>query len=172
MVIDSLVTRLRYSESYSDSLNGFIETVQVRGTDLIFLNKVLGPLSSVQLQSAVLDTLSMRVSGNDLLAYGKMNMYYHDLKVRFLQNGQPRKQGVFKKIMAFIANNFVIRHNNEKRTGQVFFIRMNDRSAVQYLIKTIFSGAASSVGAKNYHKQMRRYNKDLKGRHLPPVDFN
>ncbi len=174
VLIDSLITRLRYAESYSDSLNGFIETLQARamGTDLLFLNKVLAPISSVELQSAVLDTMSMRVSGNDLLAYGKMNLYYHDLKVRFLQNGQESKRGFLKSLQTFIANSFVIKNKNAKRTGRVFFIRMNDRSAVQYLVKTMFSGVASSVGAKNNRKLMRRYNKELKGRHLPPVDFN
>lgn len=172
LLIDSLVTRFRYAESYSDSLNGFIETVQAKGTDLLFLNKVLGPISSVELQSAVLDSLSMRVSGNDVLAYGKMNFYYRDLKVRFLQNGQESKRGFLKSLQTFIANSFVIKNKNTRRTGRVFFIRMNDRSAVQYLVKTIFSGVANSVGAKNNKKLMRRYNKDLKERHLPPVDFN
>jgi hypothetical protein len=34
------------------------------------------------------------------------------------------------------------------------------------------SGVASSVGAKKNKRLMRRYNKQLKIRQLPPIDFD
>jgi hypothetical protein len=129
-------------------------------------------MTSVKIQSGMLDTVSMRAVANEHLAYGDMKMFYHDLKIKFLRNGDETKRTFITSLITFVANSFVIRNNNKSRTGKVFFLRDRERSAVSYLIKIAMSGIASSVGAKSNRKITRRYKKFIHLRNLPPVDYD
>jgi hypothetical protein len=128
-------------------------------------------MASVKLVSGELDTLSMRAIGREYLALGEMKMYYDNLKIELLKKGTDSGKTFFTRLKNFIANTFVIRRNNHTRTGAVFFIRQRDRSAINYLIKITISGMASSVGAKNNKKMLRRYAQELEKRKLPPIDM-
>jgi hypothetical protein len=139
---------------------------------MLYLNKILPALSSVKLQSGYLDTLTMRAVGQDYLSLGEMKMYYHDLKVQFLKNGKEEKKRFLQGLMTFIANSFVIKNENKKRVGVVYFPRLRDRSFINYYIKIATSGIASSVGAKKNKRLMKKYNRQLKVRQLPPIDFD
>jgi hypothetical protein len=139
---------------------------------MLYLNKILPALSSIKLQSGYLDTLTMRAVGQDYLSLGEMRMYYHDLKVQFLKNGSEEKKRFLQGLMTFIANSFVIKNENKKRVGVVYFPRLRDRSFINYFIKIAMSGVASSVGAKKNKRLMKRYNKQIKVRQLPPIDFD
>jgi len=139
---------------------------------MLYLNKILPALSSVKLQSGYLDTLTMRAVGQDYLSLGEMKMYYHDLKVQFLKNGSEEKKRFLQGLMTFIANSFIIKNENKKRVGVVYFPRLRDRSFINYYIKIAMSGVASSVGAKKNKRLMKRYNKQIKVRQLPPIDFD
>jgi hypothetical protein len=139
---------------------------------MLYLNKILPALSSIKLQSGYLDTLTMRAIGQDYLSLGEMRMYYHDLKVQFLKNGSEEKKRFLQGLMTFIANSFVIKNENKKRVGVVYFPRLRDRSFINYFIKIAMSGVASSVGAKKNKRLMKRYNKQIKVRQLPPIDFD
>ena len=114
----------------------------------------------------------MRAVGREYLSLGEMQMYYHDLKIRFLKNGIETKKTFLTRIITFLANSFVVKKNNKSRTGNVFYIRDRDKSAINYLIKIAMSGMASSVGAKNNKKMIRRYKRELEKRNLPPIDFD
>ena len=171
-LLDSMWLRLRIRESYSDSLSGFFMTLRIRPANLLLLNPLLVPLSSVKLQSGHLDTLSMRAVGKEYFAFGEMKMYYKDLKVRFLKDGNETKKNFLKNLMTFVANSFVIKNKNISRRGRVFFIRLRDRSALNYLVKISMSGVASSVGAKGNQKIFRKYKKELRRHNLPPFDYD
>ncbi len=171
-LMDSIWIRLRIRESYLDSLAGFLMTVRMKPADLTVLNPVLMPLSSVKLLSGYLDTLSLRAAGKDYLAYGEMKMFYRSLKVKFLKNGNETKKSFLTSLITFVANSFVIRNKNTSRTGRVFFIRLRDRSAMNYLVKTTMSGVASSIGARGNHKILRKYKKEIRQRNLPPIDYD
>ncbi|MEO7922633.1 MAG: hypothetical protein ABIR30_03085 [Chitinophagaceae bacterium] len=166
-VMDSAWVRMKVKESYTDSLHGFLMTVQMKPVDLTVFNSALVPLSGIKLESGWLDTLSMRAVGREYLSLGEMKMYYHDLKVRILKNGDENK----KSFLTGLAN-LLIKNKNESRTGNVFFIRKRDRSAINYLIKIAMSGIASSIGVKGNKKMMRKYRKELEERRLPPIDFD
>jgi len=170
-LMDSIWTRLWVNQSYTDSLGGFIMTLRMKPNDLSLLNPVLMPLSSVKLQSGFLDTLSMRAAGSEYLAFGEMKMYYHDLKVKFLKNGSETKKSFLTSLITFVAKSFIVKNKNTSRTGRVFFIRMQDRSVFQYLVKIAMSGVASSVGAKSNKKILRKYRRELRQRKLPAFDI-
>ncbi|HET9746120.1 MAG TPA: hypothetical protein VFP97_10420 [Chitinophagaceae bacterium] len=171
-LLDSGWIRLRTRESYLDSLSGFLITVRMRPHSMMYLNQILPALSSIKLQSGYLDTLTMRAIGRDDISLGEMRMYYHDLKVQFLKNGREDKKTFLRGLMTFIANSFIIKNENKKRVGVVYFPRLRDRSFINYYIKIAMSGVASSVGAKKNKRLMKRYNKTLKVRQLPGVDFD
>ena len=139
---------------------------------LLYLNPVLGPLASVKLQSGWLDTLSMRAVGKEYLSLGEMRMYYHGMKIQFLRNGSEDKKRFLTGLMTFIANSFVIKKDNKRRVGIVYFPRLRDRSFINYYIKIAMSGVASSVGARKNKKLLRKYRKEIKLRQLPPIDFD
>lgn len=171
-LLDSGWIRLRTRESYLDTLSSFLITLRMQPHSMLYLNKILPALSSVKLQSGYLDTLTMRAVGQDYLSLGEMKMYYHDLKVQFLKNGSEEKKRFLQGLITFIANSFVIKNDNKKRVGVVYFPRLRDRSFINYFIKIAMSGVASSVGAKKNKRLMKRYNKQIKIRQLPPIDFD
>ncbi len=171
-LMDTAWIRLRTRESYLDTLSGFLLTLRMRPGDLQYLNPVLAPLASVKLQSGYLDTLNMRVVGQEYISLGQMKMFYHDLKVQFLRNSGEEKKRFLTGLLTFIANSFVIKNKNDKHAGVVYFPRLRDRSFINYYIKIVMSGMASSVGAKNNKKLLRKYKKQIKLRQLPPIDFD
>lgn len=171
-LMDTAWIRLRVKESYTDSLGGFLMTFRMKPADLTALNSALIPLASAKLESGLLDTLSMRAVGREFLSLGEMKMFYHNLKVRLLKNGDEKKKTFLTGLISFLANSFVVKKNNSSRIGQVFFIRDRNRSAINYLIKIAMSGMSSSVGAKSNKKMMRKYKKELEKRNLPPIDFD
>lgn len=171
-LMDTAWIRLRTRESFIDTLSGFLITVRMKPGPLLYLNPVLSPLASVKLQSGNLDTLSMRAVGKEYLSLGEMRMFYHDLKIEFLRNGSEDKKRFLTGLMTFIANSFVIKKENKKRVGVVYFPRLRDRSFINYYIKITLSGVASSVGARKNKKLLRRYKKQIKVRQLPPIDFD
>ena len=171
-LMDTVWVRLRVKESYTDSLSGFSMTLRMKPGDLTVLNSALLPTLSVKLLSGTLDTLSMRAVGREYLALGEMIMLYKNLKVQFLKNGKEAKKTLLTRLLTFAANTFIIKRNNLNRKGNVFYIRNRDKSAINYLIQIAISGMASSVGAKNNRRMIRRYSKELEQRRLPPIDFN
>ncbi len=171
-LMDTAWIRLRVKESYTDTLGGFLMTLRMKPADLTVLNPALIPLASIKLESGFLDTLSMRAVGREYLSLGEMQMFYHDLKIRILKNGNEINKPFLNSVLSFLANSFVVKKNNKSRTGNVFFIRNRDRSAINYLIKIAMSGMASSAGLKSNKKMIRRYKKELEKRNLPPIDFD
>ncbi|MBK9570271.1 MAG: hypothetical protein IPO53_10410 [Chitinophagaceae bacterium] len=170
-LMDKAWIRLGVKESYTDTSGGFRMTLYMKPVDLTIFNAALLPLTSVQLVSGLLDTLSMRAIGREYLSLGEMKMYYHNLKVRFLKDGDGMKKTFRNRLITFFANSFVLKNKNTSRTGRVFFIRDRERSAINYLIKIASSGIASSVGISSNRKMLRTYKRELKEQNLPPVDF-
>lgn len=165
---DTLLTEVQVKQSYTDSLGGFLMTGQMGPSDLRLLNPALASLASAELKSGQLDTMSMRVVGRDYLAFGEMKMFYHDLKVRVTRPG--KKRTIFSGIATFFANT-LIKNENKSRTGTVFFIRWRDRSAINYLVKIALNGMISSVGVKKNKKLIRKYEREIKSKNLPPVEL-
>lgn len=171
-LMDSIWTRITVNESYTDTAGGFLMTVQMKPADATVLNPVLIPLGSVKIIKGLLDTLSMTAVGREYQAIGKMKMLYHDLKIKILMDGDENKRKFSNSLKNFFANSFVIRNKNTSRTADVFFIRIRDRSAINYIIKIALNGIAGSVGVKATMKTLRKFKKELRRTNLPPIDFD
>jgi hypothetical protein len=170
-LLDTVWLRLRVKESYTDSLNGFLMTLRLKPTDMRLLNPILIPTSNVKIRSGFIDTVNLRAIGREYLSHGEMQMFYHDLKVRILKAGDTTSKSG-SGLLNFIVNAFVIKNKNTSRTGQAFFIRDRQRSAINYLLRIAMSGVTSSVGAKSNRKVLKQYSKEIRERKLPPIDLD
>lgn len=167
---DSILTKLNVRESYADSSGNFLMTVKMSPADIRVLNPVLIPLASVELKSGRIDTLVVQVTGNDDLAYGKIKMIYHDLKVKVYKT-KDGKQVPASGFTNFIAN-LLIKNKNKDNTDGVFFERWKDRSPLNYIVKITMSGISGSVGFKKDRKALRKYKKQIREIKLLPATFN
>lgn len=168
-LIDSIRVNLRLHESYTDTLAAFHMTTRVSQANLVHLNKVVEPLASVKIRSGHLDSLTLRAIGREYLSYGEMHMMYRRLNVQILKGGDEQKKSFVTKMITFVANSFVIRSRNQRKTGIIYFERLRDRSIFNYMIKMLLSGASSSVGAQSNKKYMKHYKRELRRQQLPPI---
>ena len=165
---NKILTRLDVKEAYTDSLGGFLMTGQMGPADLMVLNPVLRPWASAELKSGHLDTLLMRVVGREEYAYGEIKMYYHDLKVNILKKGDSKRS-----LMVGIKNlfaNTVIKNKNTQKSSTIFFKRLRDRSAVNYLVKITLNGIINTVAGKQNKKKFRQHKVDIKKTTLPEIN--
>jgi hypothetical protein len=171
-LLDSAWVRIRLRESYTDSLSGFLLTLRMKPTDMRVLNPALEPLAGLRFRTGFLDTMNMRVHGNDYMAYGDMQMLYHDLRVQIILTEDPKKKRLLTNLLNFLANTFVVKNKNTNRTGKVFFVRDRERSSINYLVKMVLSGVNSNIGVRKTRKLVRQYKKELRQRNLPPFDYD
>jgi hypothetical protein len=170
-LMDSALVKLTVKESYYDTLSGFLMTLKLNPTTLSFLNPVIVPMSNVKITSGTIDSLHMKAIGRNNLSIGEMQMFYHDLRIKVVKNGEENRSGFLGNIATFLANTFIIKKNNKGRTGIVYFERLQDRSFFNYIVKMVFSGMTTSIGVKKNKKFLKQYKRELKQRNLPPLEF-
>jgi hypothetical protein len=170
-LMDSAEITLRVRQSYTDTLNGFLMTLRMKPTTLSFLNPVIAPLSNVILTSGTIDSLQIRAVGKEDLALGEMKMYYHDLKIKLVKDGNAEETSLLRRAATFLANALVIKKNNNGRTGLIYYERDKSRSFFNYIIRMTFSGMATSIGVKKNRKYMKSYKQALQDRNLPPINL-
>lgn len=165
-LLDTANLSIRFHESYADSIGSFLYRVRIGQFGLPALNSVILPTANMKINRGWLDTLELRVMGNDYLAHGKMRMYYKDFKIQFLSNKELEKRTVFTKALSWVANTF-LRTNNVEKTGTVFTERTREKSFVNYWVKIVLSGAMTNTRIRKNSKQEKRYQKALKRIQVP-----
>jgi len=166
--LDTAYVGLRYHESYTDSLSGFLLQIRIGAFGLPALNPVLKPLASAKIDNGYLDTIELKVIGREYLAHGKMKMLYRDLKLEMLNKEDQEKKTLATKAISWIAN-LVVRRDNIKKTGTVFTERVRERSVFNYWIKILLSGALTNSGIKKNSKQEKKYKKSVRKAHVPEI---
>ena len=169
-LFDTAHLSLELDQSYTDTLSGFLVRVKFKPLDLTELNPVLSSLANLQIKSGFMDSAFLRAVGREYLAFGEMKMNYRDLKVIVLKTNDDGTKKP-RRFISFLANTFVIKNNNDSRTGVVFIERDRERSAINYLVKIAMSGFGTNIGGSTNKKQLRKYNHVLKEKNLPPVNF-
>ena len=167
--MDTIFLKLRFNESYMDTLNGFLFGVRLSPFNMTALNPILQPLVSAKINRGWMDTLRLTAIGREYIAYGKMKMYYSNLKATYLKNGNEEDKTFKTKLITFFANNLVLRHNNQKGFGQVYAERMRDKSLFNYWLKILISGAISNTGVKTNKKLEKKYRQSIKKKKLPEI---
>lgn len=160
-VINELYTRLEMQESYMDSLGTFLMKLHTGPMDLKKFNKVLLPLEAIEVLSGSLDSLRLEAVGNNNYSTGQMRMYYTGLRLRLMNKDDSQKQGFANKLLSWVANTFIVRKNNRGKESAAFFVRLKNKSAINFLIKTSLSGIKSSVGLPGVKGKQRRYLRNM-----------
>ena len=159
-VLDSPSFKLKIKQSYLDSLYGFVMSLAIEPASLNFLNPLVAPLSNVKFTSGRIDKFYMSAVGNKNMAHGKMKFYYHRLRLQLLKDGETSKSSLIKQVASLFVNTFVLKTNNEGRSGLIYFERLKDRSFFNYMNKIIFSGVATSVGARKNSQYRKKITND------------
>lgn len=167
-VIHQLPTKLFVRESYTDSLGGFLMQLKTGPMDLVHFTNILKPLAAIAVTKGKLDSLSLMATANEHISSGYMRMYYKSLWLKLLNKKDLEKQTFLNKIITWAANALIIRHNNKGKKSIVFFERLKDKSAINFIIKTSLSGIKSSIGVPGNKRKLRQYEKKLeRARKLP-----
>jgi hypothetical protein len=166
-LLDTVNTRVHFDESYLDTLSAFYFSVRVGKISLPLLNQFVVPMANAKIISGELDTLQIRAVGREYLAHGKMNMYYRDLKVQFLNKADQSKTTVITKFITWVANGLV--RDSNKKTGMVFAERLRERAVFNYWIKIILGGTLTNAGIRSNTKSEKKYKKSLKKANVPEI---
>ncbi|MEO6187849.1 MAG: hypothetical protein ABIO82_06965 [Ginsengibacter sp.] len=162
-LLDAAPFDISISQSYTDSLYGFVMDLQIQPTSLSILNPLLTPLSSVKFSSGSLDQLKMHAVGNENFAYGKMDFYYRGLKIQLLKNDVFTQPTFFKKVESALVNAFLLKTENNDRMGLIYFRRLKSRSFFNYMNKIILSGVSTSTGVKRNKRFQKNILRDKVG---------
>jgi len=170
-LMDSAMTHVRVKEAYVDTLSSFRMTVNMGPTAFNILNPVLAPLMNVAVASGRLDTFSLHAVGREYQSIGEAKMFYRDLRVLLVSGGDPNKRPLLKRLVTLYVNAFLIKNENHKRTGIVYFERDRGRSFFNYIWKMTLSGMATSTGVKKNKNFLQNYRRNLIEKEQPPMDF-
>jgi hypothetical protein len=166
--MDATDLRLRFEQSYTDTLSGFHLKVIGSSFDLRKLNPLLEPFVSAEVKTGHLDTLRMSVTGRKYVAYGVMKMHYHGLNVQYLDKGNEVHQSLKAKTISFFANR-IVHKNNRWGTGHVYAERDPEKGFVNYWVKILVGGVLTNTGVRTNKKQEKKYEKGLKMHNVPPI---
>jgi hypothetical protein len=167
-LLDTADLRIKYHQSYADSLSGFNLKLIVSAFDLTALNPVLRPFASAELKSGNLDTIRMSVIGRKYVAYGVMKMYYDDLNAVYLKKGDSDKSTVITKSVSFFANR-IVHTRNKFGSGEVYAERDPEKGFVNYWVKIVIGGVFTNTGVRTNHKQEKKYKKSIEKHNVPPI---
>jgi hypothetical protein len=167
-IMDSAITKVKYAQSYTDSLSTFHMQVNIRPFNLTALNPMLEPLVSARVKSGFLDTISMSAVGRRRVAVGKMKMYYRDLDFQYLDKGSEIKKTFKTKLITFLGN-LIVHKRNRRGTGDIYTERNIEQGFPNYWIRIILSGALTNTGIRTNKKQEKKYKQGIKKFDVPPI---
>jgi hypothetical protein len=166
--MDATDLRLRFEQSYTDSLSGFHLKVIGSSFDLRKLNPLLESFVSAEVKTGHLDTLRMSVIGRKYVAFGVMKMHYDGLNVQYLDKGNEIHRSLKAKTISFFANR-IVHKNNRYGTGSVYAERDPEKGFVNYWVKILVGGVLTNTGVRTEKKQIKKYEKGLKLHEVPPI---
>ncbi|MFK7953713.1 MAG: hypothetical protein AB8B73_12775 [Ekhidna sp.] len=148
--------------SFDFDLNSENDEFSFKGSvaphDMTTFNQYTENGAFVKVISGATKNLSFAVQANDTLGYGTMDFVYNNLKIAMLDKKTYSQSNVDESVVSFIANTFFVRKRNrftKYRQGDIYFERIQHKAIFNFLAKLLISGTASSVGFKNYKKEVK-----------------
>lgn len=119
--------------------------------DMVKLNPLAGPLGLVQVESGQIHKIDFDVKANEAGSTGTMHLYYDNLKVQLLKEGEDGAPAKKKGLLSFLANTLIIKDANPSkgealRTARINFQRPPGASFFNLLWKSVFIGMRETVG--------------------------
>ena len=144
--------------------------MRATSVSLTDFTRITNPLAAIEVTNGRCDTMIARISGNKYASVGQMQFYYHGLKINLLNHEDTLNKRLSLAFVNFIANSFVIKTNNRKRST-IFFVRDQEKFVFSYWIKMIFSGILTSAGIKSNRKYYKQYRNMKYQYTLPEANF-
>jgi hypothetical protein len=115
------------------------------------LNPVAAALGMVKIETGNIQKLEFDIKGNAVGSTGNLKMYYNNLKVQLLKEGEDGEAPKKKGLLSFLANKLVIKDANPEkgealRVAPVQFTRSPSQSFFSLLWKSVFAGIRETVG--------------------------
>ncbi|UTW66312.1 hypothetical protein KFE94_16925 [bacterium SCSIO 12643] len=145
-------------------INSFKMSSTLGSFDATMINRYVEPVYSATINSGMVSRMDMSVIGNDSIAGGKMGLYYDDFKFTFLNEITHENKGFATKLRSMIGNTIIKSKNKYhpfKRRQPLYFQRITGKGWINYLVRIELAGVSSSVGLKNYRKDLKKANKKL-----------
>jgi len=145
-------------------VNSFKMSSTLGSFDATLINRYVEPVYSATINSGMVSRMDMSVIGNDSIAGGKMGLYYDDFKFTFLNERTHENKGFSTKLRSAIGNTIIKTKNKYhpfKRRQPLYFQRITGKGWINYLVRIELAGVSSSVGLKNYKKELKKANKKL-----------
>jgi hypothetical protein len=144
---DTVRLRLRYRESYTDSLHGFHLAMRSRPFGLPALNGILEPMASARVLRGYVDTVSMRAVGDDYGARNAMRMKYRDLRIRFLTLSDIGHQTLRTRLKNLLANT-LLRSVSIRSAAAVKAERDREKGFLNLWVRMTLNGFLANAGIR------------------------
>lgn len=127
------------------TLNGTLGRMDIRK-----LNSMIEPEAKASLKSGTIDRLDFNILANDYDGSGELIIRYRGLEIELLNRDFQHDQNLIRKVGSFLANKVIIKSNNPKKNGElikgnIYFIRIPNKSMFNYWWQLIFSGLKSTI---------------------------
>ncbi len=156
---------------FGDVKNSFSFSARVGSFDLVEINPFLSKLIPAEVKSGkVKELIIPKIDANDDVATGRLLFYYNDLSVAMTVEKANFWNKILKKGAEFLINDVVVNDDNPTKTGKmttgiVRFERDKEKSILNYLWKTTFSGLKSTLGINS--KEQKKVIKAEKKQKAP-----
>jgi len=119
--------------------------------DMVKLNPLSKALGLVEIETGKIQKIDFAFSANAAGSKGTMQLYYNNLKIALLKEGEDGQPVKKKGLMSFLANTLVIKDENPAkgkplRVASVNYERPPGASFFNLLWKSVFIGMRETVG--------------------------
>lgn len=136
----------------------------IPATPLNKFNQLSEHAAFLKVESGKCKELYFQAIADDSVGYGHMIFHYSNLKVALIDKQTDDTKKLEESLASFIANAFIVKKNNlgiiKPRRGDIYFQRNQQKSIFNYMSKLFTSGLSSSVGLKNYRKEVKHVVKE------------
>ncbi len=154
-LLDNHIRHFSYVESYKDSLSYFRAQSNLAPTQLPGFSSVSMPMAAVSITKGLADTMYAYWEGNKYAAFGSMNFFYRDLKIKVHNKNDKKKSGLKESFETFLVN--LILPDTKKRPSAIFVERDSEKFIFNYWVKAHTRGLLSTVGVKGNNKYRKSY---------------
>lgn len=119
--------------------------------DMVKLNPLAVNLGLLKLESGQIQKMDFEASANAAGSNGTMHMYYNNLKIDLMKEGEDGQPAKKKGFLSFVANTFIVKNENPSgkdpvRTAKIHFERPQGASFFNLLWKSVLVGMRETVG--------------------------
>jgi len=135
------------------------------GMDLTSFSEMTRNLFGVEIKKGWGSARTLTLNGNNDYSTGELLFPYEKLRISLYNREKGKKRGVSSELLAFLANELVLKSNNPRllrklKTGTIYARRDYRKSYFNFVWKSTLCGIESTLGFPN--KDLKEYQKSLK----------